>query len=84
MSNALSVFSTVMASAATSTPSIDLARGWNNVMLEVPTMVSAAEIYIQGSSDNSTFRRVQILKDQQKSFSVSIASLVTLSGAIDL
>lgn len=80
----LSVFTATMASAGTVTSSLDLARSWKKVHLEVPTMASGADIYIQASSDNSTFRRVQIFKDRQKSFSMSIASMATLTSAFDI
>ena len=78
------IFANSMASAGTLTSGSDLGKSWNKVYLEVPTMNSAAEIYIQASTNNSTFRRVQVVADLIKSYSVSITSGVTLTSAIDL
>jgi hypothetical protein len=54
------VHSVSMAAAATATASLDLSGAFHKIILEVPTMTLAAAspIYIQGSSDGSTFRRI--------------------------
>lgn len=36
----------------------DLGRSFQNVYLEVPTFASGANVFIQGSSDGTTFRRI--------------------------
>jgi len=51
------VYSVDLTSGATSTSSVDLGAVYRRVYLEVPTMASGS-LYIQASSDNSTFRRV--------------------------
>ena len=54
-----SVFSVTLASSATlTTSSVDLSAGWERVWVEVPTMPSGS-LYLHGSSDNTTFRRLQ-------------------------
>jgi hypothetical protein len=55
---AIVVFAKSIASNVTLSSGIDLSRGWKNVYLEIPTMTSATDLYLQASSDNSTFRRV--------------------------
>ena len=52
----LAVYSVTMASAGTTTGSLDLQRSWKQMWLEVPTMTSNTELYINASSDSSTFR----------------------------
>lgn len=51
-------FFATMASAGTLTPAVDLQRSWKNVFLEIPTMTSNTQHYIQGSSSNTTYRRI--------------------------
>lgn len=80
----ISVFTNAFASAATLSPAYDLGRAWKTLYLDVPTMNSGADIYLQVSHDNSTYRRLQIQKDVIQSFSVSVASSVTLASSIDL
>ena len=53
----ISVFTKTMSSFSTSTSGYDLGRAWKSCYLEVPSMTSNTELYIQGSGDNSTFRR---------------------------
>jgi hypothetical protein len=54
-----SEFSLDLASGATTTSdSIDLGHAWDRVYLRIPTMTSGGTMYIQGSVDNSTFKRV--------------------------
>jgi len=55
----VSVFTKDVASGVTLTSSFDLGRGFRRVYLEVPTMASGS-LYVQASSDDSTFRRVMI------------------------
>lgn len=81
---AISVFTATMASGGTLSNGFDLGRSWNRVYLRVPTMNSGADIFIQGSADNSSFSRIVEVGQKTLSFSVSIASSVTLTGAIDL
>lgn len=53
-----SAFTITMASGGTSTGSLDLARSWKMVYLEIPTMTSNTQIHINASSDDETFRQV--------------------------
>jgi len=52
------VYSVNMASGATFSSAIALERSFSYLYLEIPTMASGS-LYIQASSDNSTFRRVK-------------------------
>lgn len=52
----LSKFEKTMASGGTSTGAIDLARSWKMVYLEIPSMTSNTQIYINASSDDETYR----------------------------
>jgi hypothetical protein len=36
----------------------NLTRGFQKVYLEVPSFASGADVYVQGSSDGNTFRRI--------------------------
>ena len=53
-------FIVTMAAAGTLTPSIDLGRTWEEITLEVPSMASASDFFIQGSISGTTgtFRRI--------------------------
>lgn len=47
-----------MASAATSSTAVDLGeKPYNLLTVEIPTMTSAGDLYIQGSIDGTTYRR---------------------------
>lgn len=72
------VFSKSVASGVTLSSSYDLGRAFTKVYLEVPTMASS-DIFIQASSDNSTFRRVMIDKGNTSTThaTFSIASAVS-------
>ena len=51
-------FTVTMPSGGTLTSSIDLARGWDSISLEIPSMASGTDIYIQGCrTPGATFRR---------------------------
>lgn len=58
------VFAQTMASGATllTTP-LDCGRAFARVYLEIPTMASGTDIYIQASSDGTTYRRIYLLGD---------------------
>lgn len=54
------VYTVSMASGATvSTGMFTLCRSFHRVYLEVPTMTSGCDIYLQGSSNGTTFRRIK-------------------------
>jgi len=52
------VFDASMADGATLTSGIDLGGVYEDIYLKVPVRASAANIYIHGSVDNSTFFRI--------------------------
>ena len=52
----LEPYSITMPSGGTSTASLDIARSWKTIYLEIPSMTSNSELYINGSTDNVTFR----------------------------
>lgn len=54
----LSVFTLTMPSGGTTTSSVDLARSWKNVFLEIPSQVSNAEMYIHGANQDANYRRI--------------------------
>lgn len=79
------IYSATVASGATLSSAYVMGSvPFKKVYIEVPTMTSGTDIYIQGSSNGSTFRRVQEYGPVVKSFSASIASMATLTGSIDL
>lgn len=49
------VFSGSIASGASTLTSLDVSQSWRKIFVVVPTMSTAAEISVYGSSDNSTF-----------------------------
>jgi hypothetical protein len=51
-------FTVTVAASALVTTVADLTKAWANITLEVPSMTSGTELFIQGSSDNTTFRRI--------------------------
>lgn len=53
-------FSSVIASGATLSAEINLAQNWGTVFLEIPTMASNTQFYIQAAnSSGGTYRRVK-------------------------
>lgn len=54
----LTSYSMTIASFATSSSGVDMGRGWKTMYLQIPTMTSQTQLYIQGSNDNVTFARV--------------------------
>lgn len=53
------VFTATMTSGATTTGEIQLGSNWNNVYLEIPSLSSNAEHYINAAGDSGgTYRRV--------------------------
>ncbi len=53
------VYTQNLASGATLSSALDIGRAWGNVYLEVPTMTSGCDVYLQASdSATGTFRRV--------------------------
>ena len=54
-----SVFTKTMTSGATLTLAYNLQRTWEKVYLDIPTMVSGTDFYIQAcGTEDGTFRRV--------------------------
>lgn len=51
-------YGVTVASGVTLSSGIDLSRAYAKLSLEVPTMASGTDVYLQVSSDNSTFRRL--------------------------
>lgn len=81
-----SVFYKTMASGGTSTSGYDLTRSWTKVYLEVPSLTSNTEFYIQGSSDGTTFRRVadNVSRKEIATFTATASSIGTLTQVYDL
>lgn len=52
------VFPHVLASGVTLSSSYDFGGSFRNVYLEIPTMASGSDFYVQGSSDGAAFKRV--------------------------
>lgn len=65
----VTVYSTVIASGATVGSAITMGRSFSRVYLQIPTLPSGT-LYIQGSADGSTFRR--ITKDQGNTATVHV------------
>lgn len=72
-------YSVPFASGATSSSQIKMDRSFNGVYLVVPTMTSNTEMYIQGSDDGTTFRRV--FHPSINSSTVSTNKFAIVSGA---
>jgi hypothetical protein len=47
-----------MASAVSVTAAFDLKKPWATVGIGIPSMASGSDVYLLGSDDNTTFRRV--------------------------
>lgn len=59
MSIEVKQFSVSIASNTTLTSQVDLGKAYDKVVLEIPTMPSGCDIFLQGaSSDGGTFRRI--------------------------
>jgi hypothetical protein len=52
------VFNASMADGATLSSGFDLGGLYDELYLKIPTMASAADIYLHGSVDNSTYYRI--------------------------
>lgn len=54
-------FTVSMASDVTLSTLVDLGQGWGHYAIEIPTMASGTDIYIQGAvTDGGTFRRCYV------------------------
>ena len=73
------VFYKTLASGATSSSGYDFGRAFQNVYLEIPSMASGSDFYIQGSSDGTTFRRV--MHPPVASSSIQVQTFVIGSAA---
>lgn len=75
---AFSYFTKTMAATATLTSAYDLSpRGWPKCYLDVPTMASASDFYIQASvTETGTYRRITA-QDPNQATDFKIASSVT-------
>jgi hypothetical protein len=58
MSLSVNYFIQSMASATTFSSGVDLQKAWNKISVEIPTMASGSDVYLQGSIDGTTYRRV--------------------------
>jgi len=75
----ITVYSQTMPSGATSLTSyFDLGRSFDKVYLEVPTFASGTDVYIQGSRDGTTFRRIY---REQVSTSIVVADVWKVGSA---
>ena len=53
------IFTQTLTTGATLTSALDLqTRPWTNIYLDIPTMASASDFYIQGSAENDNYRRI--------------------------
>lgn len=52
------VFTATMPSGGTSTSGVELARAWKYIYLEIPTMTSNTEMYVNGSGLDTTYRPI--------------------------
>lgn len=84
MGQAWSKFSVDVASGITLSSSLDLGRSYKDVYLEIPTMASGSDFYIQCSHDNSTFRRVQMIGEQFMRTANTMTTNTTQTAAFDL
>ena len=72
------VFSVDMTSGATKTSGIDLGgHAWERVAVEIPTMTSGGTLYVQSSSDDSTYRRISQPDGGSSVVNFQIAQTVT-------
>lgn len=57
----IKVFSQTVATGCTGNTitAVDLGGAFQRVFLEIPTMSTGTTVYVKGSADNTTFRRVQ-------------------------
>lgn len=75
----VSVFSASIASGATTSSGINLARGWNNINVEVSTMSTAAVLNVFHSTDNgSTY--YQVFNPQANTSTVANNALSIATG----
>jgi len=56
--NPHAIFSVTIASGVTLSSAITIPICGNHWQIEIPTMTSGTDIYIKGSSDGTTFRRI--------------------------
>jgi len=58
---AVKPFTTTMTSGSTLTNAVDLAGGYNNVMIVIPTMTSGTDIRLKGSEElDGTYRAIYL------------------------
>lgn len=52
------VYTVSMASGSTLSSAITFTRAWDSMLLEIPTMTSGTDVYLKGSTDGTTYRRI--------------------------
>lgn len=70
-------FSVRAAAAATFSTAVDLGGSFRHYSIQIPTMTSATDIYIQGSNDNSTFYRLYFATEDNSPVVCHFPSSVT-------
>jgi hypothetical protein len=73
------VFYKTMVSGGTSTSGYDFGRAFQKVYLEIPSLTSGTDFYLQASSDGSTFRR--LMQPVVNTSSVQVQTFVIGSAA---
>lgn len=59
MSLEITRFTRTLASAVTSSTEIDIGKAYSKVLLEIPTMPSGCDVFVQGARESGgTFRRI--------------------------
>lgn len=58
MAGANIYFALSVATGATSSSGLFVGHHWDTLMLEIPSMTSGTDVYLKGSTDNVTYRRI--------------------------
>ena len=70
------VYTATLTTGATLTSYLDLStRAWGQIYLEIPSMTSGTDLYVQGSHDSQTFRRVMHPTPNTHDFQINTFSI---------
>ena len=72
------VYSVTPASGATVSTAVDLGHSFRSYSIEIPTMASGTDIYIQGSTnEGTTYRRIYFSTEDSSPVAIQFPSNVT-------
>jgi hypothetical protein len=70
-------FTATMTSGQTMSRAVDLGYPYGKCSIEIPTMISGTDVYLKGSSDGTTYRRIYFRTEDATPVLFTLASSLT-------